>query len=161
MKLHIPDIVWAIINFFILVAVLNKFLYKPLLGMLEKRKEEIIRNLENAKAAEAEAMKLKEDYSKTIELSRHEAQEILDKAARLGEETKDKIIEQAKTEAGKIAVKAQNTIRLEKEEALTQLRFEVSSLVVEAAGRILERTITKEDQEKMIRNIIQEVGDAS
>lgn len=161
MQLHIPDMVWAIINFLVLVAILNRFLYKPLLGMLEKRKEEIINNMENAKAAEAEAMNLREEYRKTIQQSRQEAQEILDRAAMLGNETKDRIIEQAEVEANKMAVKAMDTIRLEKEEALAQLREEAASLVVGAAGKIIEKTITKEDHEKLIRNFIQEVGDVS
>lgn len=161
MHLNISDMIWAIVNFFILVAILNKFLYKPLLGMLDKRKEEIENNLQNARVAEAEALKMREEYSRTIQQSKAEAQEILERAVRLGEETKEKIIQQAKAEAGKIADKAQDAIRLEKEEALNRLRDEVAYLVVEAAGKVLEKTISKEDHERLIRNAIQEVGDVS
>jgi len=161
MELHIPDMVWAIINFLVLVAILNKFLYKPLLGMLDKRKEEIVTNLENAKEAKNDALKMKEEYTRALEQSKQEAREILDKAVKIGEETKDSIIGQAREEATKITEKAQSMIRLEKEQAKAELRKEVASLAVLAAGKILDRTIQPEDHEKLISEFVHEVGDVS
>ncbi len=161
MEIHVPDLVWSIINFFILVAILTKFLYKPLLGLLDKRKLEIEQNLEQAETAKTESIQAKEEYLKLIQNSRQEAQGIIDRAVKVGEETKDGIIKQAREESEKITKRAQDAIHFEKEQALAQLRDEVSTLVVMAAGKVIDKSIEKEDHEKMIREFIQEVGDVS
>ncbi len=161
MEIHIPDMVWAIINFLILVVVLNKFLYKPLLSVMEERKEEIRKNMENAEDAKAEALKIKEKYSEEMHNARQEARSILERAEKLGEENKEKIIAEARQEADKITEKAQVAVRREKEEALTQLRNEVASLAIMAAEKIIDKNLDKKDHEKMIGDFIKEVGDVS
>lgn len=161
MNIQIPDMVWAIINFLILVAVLNKFLYRPLLGMLDARKQEIKNQLEQADNARQEALQIKEEYTREMQNAREEAQEIIGKATRLAEESKGTILQEARIEAEKVMQKAQEEIRLEKEKAKAELRNEVASLAVLAAGRVLEKTIQPEDHVQMIRQFVQEVGDVS
>lgn len=159
MSIHIPDIVWAIINFLILVAILNKFLYKPVTKMLDERKEEVVNNLNKAEQAKEEAEKLKEDYALRIKNAKTEAQEIIARANKLGEETKNEIVTQAKAEAEKVSVKAQEEIRLEKTKALAELRDEVATLAVLAAGKILGKNIELRDHEKMVKDFVKEVGE--
>lgn len=161
MNVSIHDMLWAIVNFLILVAILNKFLYKPLLGMLDARKQEIKNQLDEAANARNEAMKIKEDYTKEMQNARQEAQEIISKATKLAEDSKSGIIQEARAESEKVLKKAQEEIFLEKEKAKADLRNEVATLAVLAAGRVLDRTIQAEDHEKMIREFVQEVGDAS
>ncbi len=161
MEIHIPDMVWAITNFLILVVVLNKFLYKPLLSVMEERKEEIRKNMENAELAKAEALKIKEKYSEEMQNARQEARSILERAEKLGEENKEKIIAEARQEADKITEKVQVAVRREKEEALIQLRNEVASLAIMAAEKIIDKNLDKKDHEKMIGDFIKEVGDVS
>lgn len=161
MSLHVPDVVWAIINFLVLLVILTKFLYKPLLGVLEKREEEIRTNLENAENAKNDALIMKESYEKEMQDAKKQAQDILDNANKLGAESKDQIIQQAREEADVIIEKAQTIVRQEKEDALSQLRDEVSSLVVMAAGKVIDKSINEKDHEKLIKDFIQEVGDVS
>lgn len=161
MGISVADMIWAIINFLILLAILNKFLYKPLLKMMDDRKSEIKRDLDSAAQANAEALKAKEEYLKQIEQAKEEAQRIMEKATKMGEETSEALISQAREETSKMTEKAREMIRLEKEEALNQLRDEVSTLVVTAAGKVIDKTIDQEAHEKLIREFIAEVGDAS
>ncbi len=161
MEIHIPDIVWAIINFFVLVAILNKFLYKPLLGMLDARKKDIQDKHEQAETARQEAQAIKEEYLKEMQNAKREAQDIITKAAKLGDDTKNEIIAEARESATKLTKKAQEEIRLEKEKAKNELRDEVASLAIMAAGKVLDRTINREDHDKLIREFVNEVGDAS
>lgn len=161
MGISVADMIWAIINFLILLAILNKFLYKPLLKMMDDRKSEIKRDLDSAAQANAEALKAKEEYLKQIEQAKEEAQRIMEKATKMGEETSEALISQAREETSKMTEKAREMIRLEKEEALNQLRDEVSTLVVMAAGKVIDKTIDQEAHEKLIREFIAEVGDAS
>ena len=161
MNINIPDMIWAIINFLVLVAILNKFLYKPLLGMLETRKEEIKHRYDEAETARSDALKMKEEYNQEMQNARREAQEIITKATKLAEDSKTMIISEAQDESSKMIKKAQEEIRLEKEKAKADLRNEVASLAVLAAGRILDRTLQQEDHEKMVRQFVHEVGDVS
>ncbi|MDD2400948.1 MAG: F0F1 ATP synthase subunit B [Clostridia bacterium] len=161
MTINGSDLLFSMINFLVLLVILNKFLYKPLLSMLDTRKEQISKDLDNAEIAKNEAQQMKEEYIKQMEQAKKDAQAIIDKATGLGEETKESIINQAREESIRITEKAQEMIRLEKEEALGQLRDEVSSLVVLAAGKVIGKTIDRETHEKFINDFIEEVGDAS
>lgn len=161
MSVNIHDMIWAIINFIVLVAILNKFLYKPILGMLDARKQDIKNQLDEAADARNEAVKVKDEYTREMQNARQEAQEIISKATKLAEESKSGILQEARAESEKVLKKAQEEIRLEKEKAKAELRNEVASLAVLAAGKVLERTIKPEDHEQMIRQFVQEVGDAS
>ncbi|MGI6225642.1 MAG: F0F1 ATP synthase subunit B [Peptococcales bacterium] len=159
MSIHVPDIVWAIINFLILVAILNKFLYKPVIKMLDERKNEVANNLNKAEESKLEAEKLKDEYIKHLQNAKSEAQEIIAKANKLGEETKNEIVAQARVEAEKISAKAQEEIRLEKTKALSELRDEVASLAILAAGKIISKNIDVHEHEKMVQDIVKEVGE--
>ena len=118
MSIHVDTMILAIINFLVLVVILNKFLYKPITNILDERKKEVMRNLDSAEAAKKEAEKAKEEYLKQLENARKEANEIISKATKLGEETKNEIISEARNEAAKISAKAQEEIRLEKAKPL-------------------------------------------
>jgi F-type H+-transporting ATPase subunit b len=161
MSISFPDLLFAIINFLVLLVILKKFLYKPLLTMMDEREKMVKSDLENAENAKNEAQKIKEEYTKQMEQAKQEAQQIIEKATRIGEESRETLLNQAREEAARMTEKAQEMIRLEKEEALSQLRNEVASLVVLAAGKVIDKTIDQESHEKLIRDFIEEVGDAS
>jgi len=161
MSVNFHDMIWAIINFLILVAILHKFLYKPIIGMLDSRKQAIQSQLDQASEARNEAMQVKEEYTREMQNARQEAQEIINRATKLAEVSKSGILQEAKAESEKVLKRAQEEINLEKEKAKAELRNEVASLAVLAAGRVLERTIKTEDHEQMIRQFVQEVGDVS
>jgi F-type H+-transporting ATPase subunit b len=161
MSISYSDLLFAIINFLVLLAVLKKFLYKPLLSMIDAREQQVRNDLENAAKAKEDAQKLKEEYTKQMEQAKQEAQQIIEKATKIGEESREALLNQAREEAVRMTEKAQEMIRLEKEEALTQLRGEVASLVVMAAGKVIDKTIDQQSHEKLIRDFIEEVGDAS
>jgi len=161
MNISIHDMIWAIINFLVLVVILNKFLYKPLLGMLDARKQQIQNRLDEADAARSEAAKMKDEYTRQMQNAKEEAREIIGKAARLAEESKSGILQDARDEAAQIIKKAREEIGLEKEKAKAELRNEVASLAVMAAGKVLERSLKVQDHERMIREFVQKAGDVS
>ncbi|MGI6145095.1 MAG: F0F1 ATP synthase subunit B [Peptococcia bacterium] len=161
LSFSVSDMIWAIINFLILLAILNKFLYKPLLTTMDNRMEQIKKDLYSAELAKKEAREIREEYTKQMEQAKAEAQQIIEKATKIGEETRENLINEAREETTKMTEKAREMIRLEKEEALNQLRDEVSTLVVMAAGKVIEKTIDQEAHEKLIREFIEEAGDAS
>lgn len=160
MEISISTVIFAVINFFVLLFILKKFLYGPILGMLDKRKEEVVNNLSQAEAAKVEAQKLKDEYAAQIKNAKNEAQEIINKATQIGEKTKSDIVTEARDEAAKVSAKAQEEIKREKTQALNELRSEVANLAVLAAGKIIGKSIDVKDHEKMVNNFVKEVGEA-
>lgn len=160
MEIHVSTLVISMINFLVLVFILRKFLYGPICGILETRKEEVIDNLNQAEAAKVEAQKLKEEYALQIKDAKNEAQEIINRATQIGEQTKTDIVAEAREEAAKLTQKAQEEINREKSQALNELRSEVANLAVLAAGKIVGKSIDVKDHEAMVNNFVKEVGEA-
>jgi len=150
---------WQILNFLVLLAILNKLLYKPMLNMLAERKKTIQDSLDKAESARAEAEKLQAQYQSQLLQAKKEAQEIIEKATKMGEEMKEDIVNNAKNEADKAIKKAQEEIAREKNQAVAALRQEIATLAVLAAGKVVGKAITVQDHEKMVKEFIEEVGD--
>lgn len=160
MEFQLGTVVFAFINFLVLLFLLKKFLYGPVCNMLDKRREEVVGNLNQAEEAKTEAQKLRDDYAAQIKDAKNEAQDIINRAAKIGEQTKNDIISEARDEANKVSQKAQEEIQREKTQALNELRGEVANLAVLAAEKIVGKTIEVKDHEAMINNFVKEVGDA-
>ncbi len=141
-------VIWMTFSFFLLLLLLKKFAWKPILSMIKTREESIASALNAAKEAEAKLIALQADNEKLLAEARKERDEML-KVAR---ETKDKIVAAAETEAkakaDKIAKEANEAIQLEKQKALTELRNEVATLSVQVAETILKKELTSEDKQK-------------
>ena len=160
MEIHPSTIIFAIINFAILVAGLKVFLYKPVCNMLDSRREEVINNLNSAEEAKLEAQKLKDEYAAQIQNARAEAQDIINQAAKIGEQTKADIVTEAREEASRLTAKAQAEIAREKTEALNEIRNEIADLAVLAASKVVGKTIDVADHQNMVDNFVKEVGEA-
>lgn len=161
MGFSVSDLIFAMINFLVLFAILNKFAFKPLLKVMDARKAEIKQDLEEAAEANAAAQKSREEYLAQLERAKEDAQQIINEAVKAGEKTKEEIIEQAHEETALMVDKARAMIQQEKEEALLELRDEVSTLVVLAAGKLVEESLDEKEHVRLARKCIAKVGDAS
>ena len=160
MDINPSTAIFAIINFVVLVVVLKVFLYKPVCKMLDSRKEEVANNLNSAEQAKLEAQKLRDEYATQIQNARSEAQEIINQASKIGEQTKADILSEAKEEAARLTAKAQAEIAREKTEALNEIRNEIADLAVLAASKVVGKTIDVADHQNMVNNFVKEVGEA-
>lgn len=153
------EFTWAIINFLVILAILYKFFYNPVIKFLDNRSDEIRRNISEAEQARAEAEAVLEEYRNKLAGAKQEAQEIVARATRVGEEARAALLEQSRAEAAALLEKAHQEIQRERDDALKTLRQEVASLAVMAAEKILGRTVTKEDHTKMVDQFLDEVGE--
>lgn len=153
-------VIFAIINFCILVVGLKVFLYKPVCKMLDSRKEEVANNLNSAEEAKLEAQKLRDEYAAQLQNARSEAQDIINQAAKIGEQTKADIVNEAREEAARLTAKAQADIAREKTEALNEIRNEIADLAVLAAAKVVGKTIDIADHQNMVNDFVKEVGEA-
>lgn len=154
-----PKFLWQLVNFLILLFILKKFAYKPMLNMLDERKKSIEDAINNAETAKNEAEKLRKEYESRLAEAKQEAQSVIAKATKLGEEMKNEIITNAQNEANKAIQRAQEEIAIEKDQAIAALRDEVAILAIMAAGKVLGKTISVEDHKKLVNDFVAEVGD--
>ena len=103
---------------------------------------------------------MRDEYAAQLKDAKAEAQEIINNAAKIGEQTKANIIAEAREEAAKVAAKAQEDIQREKTQAINELRGEVANLDILAAEKIVNKSIDVKDHEDMVNNFVKEVGDA-
>ena len=151
-------LVAQVVNFLILLLVLYKFAYGPILKMLEKRTGKIEKGLKDAEAAEK---KLKESQKKQEEIlnkARREAQDIVEKAQARSEKTKSEILAEAKNQSDKIIADAKVQIKQEKEKSVAEIKSEIGGLVVAATEKVLSEKLDEKKDMEMIESVIRRSG---
>lgn len=153
-----PTIFWTTVNFVILLAVLYKFLYKPLLGAINAREEEIEGSLRKASEDRAEADRLRKEFEARVSDAQREANEIINKATHAANTAKEQIEAEARAKAAEILENATRTIEREKTKALAELREEVASLAVMVAGKVIEKNLDNDEQKRLADSFVAEAG---
>lgn len=154
----IGNAIWTLAIFLLVIFVLGKFAWGPLLSGLQQREEFIRRSLKEAKDdREAAEARLKE-YEDKLKVASSEAAEIVNKGRREGEAVQARIEEQAREEAEKMIGRARREIDLAKQAAIKDLYATTAGLATEIAARILQRELSAEDHEKLISDSIEELG---
>jgi len=143
-------IIWTFITFFIVLYVLKKFAWKPLLTALEKREEGIKSDLSRAEHARQDSERLLAEHQKRLQAADAEARRIVDEARTTAEQLKADIVETAHAAARNLTVQAKAEIQREKETALAQMRGEIAGLAVQAAGKILDEVLDAERHRKIV-----------
>ncbi|MCD6581309.1 MAG: ATP synthase F0 subunit B [Desulfuromusa sp.] len=155
----LKDFLWRILNFGIVVAVLVYFLMKPFKKALAGRREDIEKNLAEAKRIEEEAEAKFAEYDRKLAQATDEIAEIGDAIRREGELEKQKIIENAKAMALQIEQDAEKAAVLEVAKARTELQREAVLLAVGIAEELLKKNFTKDDDTRLIDEYMQKVGE--
>lgn len=152
--------IWTILTFLVLVALLAKFAWRPLLAALERRQQLIAKSIEDAERARAELERVRQDAAKLLADARVEGEAIVARsrvaADRLGEDLRQK----AAGEAAGILKKAEREIQLETARAIEQVRREAVELSVAIASKILHRSISAEDNRALIEDTIKQIDGA-
>lgn len=143
-----------IINFLILVAILTKVAYKPLMKALADRQAKIEDSLATAEQEKQAAEKLKQEYLAQLTEARVQAQAIVDKAAKLAEQTKDEILKEAREESARLLKATQDEIARERERAVAELKGEVVTLAVAAASKIIAQNMNEAANTKIVDDFI-------
>ena len=148
-----------ILSFLVLVWILKKFAWKPLMNVMEKRRQFIEDNLTFAERERQEAERIKQEYQSELIKARTEAQAIVEKASKQSEERAAEILSAARQEAEKMKQAALAEIERERDKAVVEVRAQVIDLSVAVAEKILRQKLDMRGQEALIDQFIQEVGD--
>lgn len=146
-----------ILNFLILVFVLAKFAYKPVVRIMDERKNKIASDLEAAEKAKEEAEAVKAEYAAKLASARQEAQAIIDNARKTAQAAHDKIMAETKAEQEQIIASAKDAIALEKKKAMDDIRVQVISLSMVAAGKIVEQKLGSAEDQKLASEIVDSI----
>ncbi len=131
------NLVFTIINLLILYFIIAKFLFKPVKNILAKRQAEIDKQYADAKAAENQAMELKQQYELSIKRAEIEQTEALNEARTKAGEEYDRIVAGAHAAAELIVGSAKEAARQEQEKSIRQAKEQIADLVVEAASKVV------------------------
>ncbi|TMN23821.1 F0F1 ATP synthase subunit B [Lentibacillus cibarius] len=145
--------------FLVLIALLRKFAWGPLMETMQKREDYVSGEIDAAEKSRAEAEKAQAEAKEQLKQTKQEAQQIIDDAKSAGAKQEREIVEAARREADRIKESAQEEIANEKEKALQALQDKVATLSVQIAGKVIEKELSTQDQEKLIDEYIKELGE--
>lgn len=152
-------IIWTLISFFLLLILLAKLAYPPILKGLKKREETIQQQLEEAKKTKQEAVALLEDYRQQLSEARAEAQRIINEGKELGENMRKEIIQKAQQESNQIVKRAQEEIELQKQKAILELQERIADLSIMAASKVIQKSLNAEDHRRLVEEYVSKVGE--
>jgi F-type H+-transporting ATPase subunit b len=149
--------IWTILTFLVLLGALAKFAWRPLLQALSVREETIRKSLADAEKARQELERLNQESQAIIRQARVEAETIVGASRADAERLRGELREKARAEAGGIIKNAERQIQLETARALEQIRREAADLSVAIASKIIQKNITKEDNERLIDEALKQL----
>ena len=150
---------FTLANAVALFLVLKKFLFKPVLKMIEDRQKEIDGMYKDAGEAKEQAQFMQAEYQQKLSAAQETSERLVKEAVVRGQSRGEEIIRQANQEASAILDKAVADIALEKKKAINDAKDEISGIAMEIAGKVVGRELTEADQADLIDHFINELGD--
>ena len=145
------------VNFGLLLLVLSKLLYRPLLGVMNERTQAIKKSLEEAQAARAEAQREREEHAAKIQAAYAEAQAIRAAALQEAAEEHRRLVEAARAEASRLVDSAKAELAQDVRRARQELRQEVGDLAVSVAEQLIRRSLRDEDHRRIVADAVARV----
>src|SRR3970040_1556331 len=149
--------IWTIATFLILLWLLAKVAWRPLLEALERRQESIRKSRDDAQKAKQELERLHVESQRILSVARSEADQILSNTRSDANRFRDELKQKAQAEAAGIVKNAGRQIEMETARALQQIRTEAVDLSVAIASKLLERNVSKEDNERLIEETFKQI----
>jgi len=155
--ISLPLLLAFVINFLILFVLLGKFLYKPVLKMLDERAQKIKESMEWAESTKREYEQAKAEVQRQIEKGRQEAQALIAQALQKGEGLKEEARKEAADQAKGIVERVRADLEAERDRLVEDLRKEFASLLVLASEKVIRQTLDKEKQSKLIEETLEQI----
>ena len=147
-----------ILNLFIQVYLIKRFLFKPINEVLEKRRQLADQEIREAREAKEAADSLKVQYEEGLAGAKAEAAQIVQSAQKEAQIKADETLKQAQEHAAGIRRKAEADIAQEKKKAINEVKDEIGGLAMDIAGKVVEKEINEADHKKLIDEFINQVG---
>jgi len=150
MDIHPGLMIWTIISFVILLLILKKFAWGPILAALDAREKGIKDNIESAKKAREEAEQSLTEYRRKMAEAQAEAAAVVSRARQEAERVREELLAKSKADAEAQVQKARRQIEMESQAAIAQIRGEVATLALTAAEKVIGKTLDPRDHQRLI-----------
>ena len=147
-------LLWTIITFLVLLLILWKTAWKPIVEALDSRAEGVSDDVEKARQARLESEEMLAQHKEMIDNARAEARAVIDDSKAQAEKVKSEIIEKANQQAGVLLAKAKQEIDLAKEKVISEIHAEVVNLSTEIASKIISRNLNPGDQSSIVKEAL-------
>jgi len=148
----------SLVNFVILLIVLHKFAYKPLLQVLEERRRKIAEAMKQSEQIKEELAKTQAAREEILTLANSSAQKMIDEARLAAEKFKDQRLNEALLQAQETLKKAQQAGQQEREKIMSDLRKEMVALVVATTSKVTGKILTADDQKRLTDETLKELA---
>jgi F-type H+-transporting ATPase subunit b len=160
------DVNWVglgfqVFNFLLLLYVLNRLMFRPLLTRMDERSAKIEKGLEDAESAARDRELARAEREAAVSEARKEAAAVVARANKIAEDTRNEILTEARTEAEKVTQRAREEINAEKERAMAELRAQVADLALAAAGRLVRTEMDDAAQRRLVEEFLAEMPSGS
>ncbi len=149
--------IWTLLVFGVSMAILYKLAFPKIAEALDKRQRLIEDSIDSANKTKAEAGELLEEYRGRLKDARAQAEEIVTRARKAGEETEREAVEAARVKREELMAQARRDIEAEERRALQDVRKEVAALTVLATEKVTRKTLTAEDQQRLVDEALGEL----
>lgn len=146
-----------ILNFFILILILGKFGFKPILKTMDERKARIESDLDGAEQARISAEALKAEYEAQLQDARAQAQEIVNRAVKEAEQETQAQLEAVRAQIEHEKAVAKQQLAEEREEVIKELRAEVADISIAVASRVISKNLDTDLNAKLINDCIEKL----
>lgn len=153
-----PNLLAQIVGFLILFILLYLLAYKPILRMLDERSKKIKESMEQTELIKDQAARAEQESRQRVEAGIKEAQDLIARATRTGEDVRQQAQKKAQEEAQVLVERARGEIQHERDEAVGALRKEFADLTIVAAEKVIERSLDKEAHRDIIDKVLDEAG---
>ena len=150
---------FTLLNTLVVIIVGTKFLFKPVMKMIQSRQQEIDDMYAEAAAAKDSAQALEEKYQAQLAAAQETGDQLVKEAMARGKNREEEIIRQANREAEAIREKAAVDIAREKKQALNEAKDEISTLAMEIAGKVVGASLDTAKQEQLVDSFLEELGE--
>lgn len=150
------SLLWHTINFIVLIALLTKFLYRPVVGLLDERTRRIEESLAAAERAQADLARADREREELLAATRREIQDMMAQAQSVAERIQSDARTTAQQEAQRIVEMARQEAEAERAQAMAELRREVAALAVMAAERVISRSLDDQAHRQLVEEFLRE-----
>jgi len=152
--------IWTILTFLILLGLLAKFAWNPLLRALEERQEMIRNSLDDAEKTKRELLRVQQESAEIIAEARAEAQTIVSKSRAEAETVREDLKRKAKEEADGLVKNAERQIQQETARAVQEIRREVVDLSLALASKLIKKNLSQADNDRLIQDSLKQIETA-
>jgi F-type H+-transporting ATPase subunit b len=150
-------LLWTVITFVVLLLILWKAAWKPLVEALDARAEKVRGDIENADRARQEAEKLLAQHKIMMDNARNEAANFIAESKTEAEKMRNEIIEKAASDAKDLSERTRKEISLAKDKALAEIKAEIVTLSTDIAAKIINKNLNPNDQKALVEETLNKV----